>query len=588
MAEQFFGIDLGTTNSAISIYTGGGKSQIIPLLQDDGKTLANTLPSCVLWLGGDKWVIGAKALEQRYLPNACYSIKSLIGTDYVHKFKYDGEECQKTPIEISAMILKSLCQRAAYLYPNIRDVTITVPAEFGNKERHDTLEAGKLAGLNVVDIINEPTSAALCYDTHNSKEVLVYDLGGGTFDITALRITSNTNSGDLDLDFKELGICLDDVSGDSTQSYEVVVSGGDRRLGGDNLDSLVLGYVLKDFNQLITDKQLTPLAQIANANIFEKLKYEISKLKLQFCSENPINYAEIDLGIPEYTEHNLKLAIYKKNFIDATEVIYNKTRNSIRQLLTDPKVTASNISEIILVGGSTKNIHLRELIARDFPDLKIQTAINPDESVALGASIKTAIVSGAASTKITDVAPYSIGIEVMSDDENSYNKRIAHLIRKNTRIPYQCLRTYYLDKGQNDLEIKFYIGESIYPHNCTLVATHKIDVNNLKEGILTAKVLINSQGLLTVTIESDGNSFDIELDNILKKEKKTIDVNNMSSKQRNFYRIYNNLLARNEELPEDINDAFNSYFINESDSEAETKINDWWKDSKTSFFKPKG
>lgn len=567
MSEKMFGIDLGTTNSAISVHLTKNNSEIISLKEDDGRTY-NTMPSCVLWLGGDNWVVGREAYEQRYAPNAAYSIKSKIGKDYVHTFRYKGESIQKTPVEISAMILKAICKKASYLYPDIKKVTITVPAEFGDKERKDTRDAGIMAGLEVVDIINEPTSAALRYDVDSTKEMLVYDLGGGTFDLTHLRVTAPKDQKTDNLDFTELGISLSQEveEKDLNPQYDVIASGGNRSLGGDDLDKEVLDIAIAN-NLARFPENSEEYKALKNLSYeqYEQLKLRVSMAKINLCKGQA---GAVQLKMQSITGLDFQIIVSSDDFKIGTEKIFKRTKTCINKLIA--KNPNNLISEIVLIGGSTKNEFLREMIRESFPEYILKANMNPDESVALGASIKTAISLGLADIAVKDVAPYSFGIGVIekTDDGLLIDGKVEHLIKRDTPLPAISINSYELSSDEDDVELKFYTGESRYVENCNLVGVYDIP-KTCKDKTVTITATINSQGLLTIVAKSGEDEITIELNNI----KASNDAPKKPNKLRSNYvsRMRRQFTANGIEITQELEEDFKT-FLETGDEKAKERI----------------
>ena len=567
MSEKMFGIDLGTTNSAISVHLTKNSSEIISLKEDDGKTY-NTMPSCVLWLGGDNWVIGREAYKQRYAPNAAYSIKSKIGKDYVHTFRYKGESIQKTPVEISAMILKAICEKAAYLYPEIKKVTITVPAEFGDKERKETRDAGIMAGLEVIDIINEPTSAALRYDVEDTKEMLIYDLGGGTFDLTHLRVTAPKDQRTDNLNFAELGISLTQEVEEKNfnPQYDVIASGGNRSLGGDDLDKEVLDIAIAN-NLAKFPEGSDEHKALKNLTYeqYEQLKLKVSIAKLSLCKGQA---GAVQLKMKEITGVDFQMIVSSDDFKLGTEKIFKRTKTCINKLIA--KNPNNIISEIVLIGGSTKNEFLREMIKDTFPEYVLKANMNPDESVALGASIKTAIALGVADIAVKDVAPYSFGIGVIekTDDGMLIDGKVEHLIKRDTPLPAISINTYDLSSDEDDVELKFYTGESRFVENCNLVGTYEIPKTCKNESV-TITATINAQGLLTIIAKSGEDEITVELNNI----KTETPANKKPNKLRSnlVSRLRRQFLANGIYITDEIEKDF-SAFLETGDSGAKERL----------------
>ena len=241
MSDLSIGIDLGTTNSAVSIMIGD-KVRIPKIVKlSSGKT---TLPSCVMWLGEDNWVVGDLAYNQRHRSNSAYSMKKYMGSQHVERLSYQGEGYELTPVKFSSLILAKLKEEVESIYGKgiVNKVTITVPAYFDDSQRKDTKKAGELAGWEVVRIINEPTSASLAYtmgELSKSETAMVFDLGGGTFDVNMIRFVKD----DKKFDFPLLDLSIDDDREDRV-SVNILSTDGDTKLGGDNLDDYLTDLAL--------------------------------------------------------------------------------------------------------------------------------------------------------------------------------------------------------------------------------------------------------------------------------------------------------------------------------------------------------
>ncbi len=537
--DKLFGIDLGTTNSAISVYIGDTKSNICNI-EDNGK-MYTTLPSCVMWKGGDNWIVGREAYENRYLSNVCYSIKSHIGTDYIHTFEYGNKTIKKTPTEISAIILKALCDKAAeFGYVDIKKVTITVPAEFSSKEREETRKAGEMAGLEVLNIINEPTAAALKYNITSidkSKEVLIYDLGGGTFDLTHIKITPPIDLEGMNLNFGILGVDLskDIMESTSSPKFEVIASGGNRKLGGDDIDEAILKYALEDYQKLIFGDKNKKLK--LTKKCFEQLKLVAANAKISL-SEHLGGKLEMKINhmMPEY---DIPFTIEFEHVKKGTEDIYKKTKTCIRKLLA--RTTSNDISEIILIGGSTKNRYLQELLNNDYGfKYEIKDTMEPDLSVSLGAAIKTAISMGSSNINISDVAPYTISLGVSNKDEETGKLiagRVDQIIRKNTRLPATVAKSYNLTSKDSDIPLVFYTGESNRADMCVKIAEYML-VKKDTSMDFDLLATIDTNGVLSLKIKSGKDELQINLDGTLK----SMDSTNLFSEKTTL--VENKLVKR--------------------------------------------
>jgi len=384
------GIDLGTTNSAVAVMEGG-EAVIIP--NPEGN---RTTPSVVAFKNGERQV-GEVAKRQAITnPNTIQSIKRHMGTDY--KVEIDGKEY--TPQEISAIILQHLKSYAEdYTGETVDKAVITVPAYFNDSERQATKDAGKIAGLEVERIINEPTAAALAYGIDKSEQdqtVLVYDLGGGTFDVSILDI------------------------GDGT--FEVVSTSGDNRLGGDDFDQVIIDHMVQEFKKengidLSQDKMATQRLKDAA----EKAKKELSgvaqtQISLPFITAG-------DAG-PLHLEMNLTRA----KFDELSNDLVERTMAPVRRALSDAEMSKNDIHKILLVGGSTRIPAVQESIKKELGQ-DPSKGVNPDEVVALGAAIQGGVLEGdVKDVLLLDVTPLSLGIETMGGVTTK-------LIERNTTIP---------------------------------------------------------------------------------------------------------------------------------------------------------
>ena len=384
------GIDLGTTNSCVAVYEGG-----------EAKVIANpegerTTPSVVAFKNGDIIVGGAAKRQMVVNPDTIRSIKRLMGTD--KKVKANGKEY--TPEEVSAMILGDLKKTAeAYLGETVDKAVITVPAYFNDSQRQATKNAGKIAGLEVERIINEPTAAALAYGLdkqENTQTVLVYDLGGGTFDVSILEL------------------------GDGV--FEVKSTSGNNHLGGDDYDERIVDYLVDEIKKehdvdLSDDKMAMQRLQDAA----EKAKKDLSgmtttQISLPFLAQGPDGVI------------NFETSLTRAKFEDLTNDLTESTLEPVRKALKDAKLKASDIDKVLLVGGSTRIPKVQELIKEELGK-EPSKGVNPDEVVAMGAAIQGGVLTGDVNDIVLlDVTPLSLGIETMGNV-------MTTLIERNTTIP---------------------------------------------------------------------------------------------------------------------------------------------------------
>ena len=392
--SKIIGIDLGTTNSCVSVMEGGESKVIV---NAEG---ARTTPSVVAFRNGE--IIVGEAARRQAATNldTVFSVKRYMGTDHKIAIKSTGKEY--TPQEISAMILQNLKATAeAYLGEKVTEAVITVPAYFNDAERQATKDAGKIAGLDVKRIINEPTAAALAYgiDKQSEKEqtILVYDLGGGTFDVSILQLADGT--------------------------YEVLSTAGNNRLGGDDFDNRIVKYLVEEF------RKTNAIDLSNNKSAMFRLKLEAEKAKKELSG-----ITTADISIPfitmdqDGTPVHFDMKLTRAKFEELIRDLIDSTTKSVRQALRDAKVTANDLDQVLLVGGSTRIPAVQELVRREL-NKEPNRSINPDEVVAMGAAIQGGVLSGnVKDVLLLDVTPLSLGIETLGGVSTV-------LIPRNTTIP---------------------------------------------------------------------------------------------------------------------------------------------------------
>ena len=388
--EIILGIDLGTTNSVVAVVES--KKPIV-LENEGGK---RTTPSFVSFKNNEI-IVGEVAKRQMETnPNTIASIKRLMGKNKTVK----ANNREYKPEEISAMILSHLKQYAEKkLGKKVSKAVITVPAYFNNAEREATKNAGKIAGLTVERIINEPTAAALAYGIdkkEKDEKILVYDLGGGTFDVSILDLSEGT--------------------------FEVLSTSGDNNLGGDDWDNRIVDWLLKSIN----DKHGVDVKSDKMA--MQRLKFAAEKAKIELSGQKTTTITLPFLAMKKDGPLNVELELTRVNFENMTSDLVEKTRKPIEDALSEAKLSASDINEVLLVGGSTRTPAIQHLVETTLGK-KANHSINPDEVVALGAAIQGGVLAGDIDdVLLLDVTPLTLGIETMGGVSTP-------LIKRNTTIP---------------------------------------------------------------------------------------------------------------------------------------------------------
>lgn len=440
MSKKIIGIDLGTTNSVVAV-TEGGSIKVIP--SKDG---SNTTPSIVAITKDDKTIVGNVAKRQAVTnaEDTFYSTKRFIGqkfSDIESKIKNYPFKIEKkangdvqfatskgkdlSPQEIGARVLSYLKECAeAYLGTKVEKAVVTVPAYFNDAERQATKDAGSIAGLEIVRIINEPTAAALAYGVDKKKNgtIAVFDFGGGTFDISILDIQDGL--------------------------IEVKSTNGDTQLGGDDVDEVIINYIIETF------KKETGIDLTSDKIALQRLKESAEKTKIELSStlEAEINlpYITADASGPKH----LTMKISRAKLESLCSDIFKKLLEPCKIAIEDAKVSKSQIDEVILVGGSTRIPKVQEIV-KDFFGKEPNKSVNPDEVVAVGAAIQGGILSGDTTHNVLllDVTPLSLGIEVEGGI-------FAKIIEKNTTIPTKKSQVFSTaENNQPAVDIKVYQGE---------------------------------------------------------------------------------------------------------------------------------
>ena len=462
--SKTIGIDLGTTNSCVAVIEGG-KPVVIP--NSEG---ARTTPSVVAFTKNGERLVGQSAKRQAITnpERTISSIKREMGSDY--KVTIDGKNY--TPQEISAMILQKLKADAeAYLGETVSSAVITVPAYFTDSQRQATKDAGKIAGLDVKRIINEPTASALAYGTDKGgdQKIMVYDLGGGTFDVSIIEM------------------------GDGVQ--EVLATAGNNRLGGDDFDKRVIDWMVSEFKKengidLSSDKMaLQRLKEAA-----EKAKIELSS---QTSTQINLPFITADANGPKH----LDMTLSRAKFEELTSDLIAKTENPVKQALSDAGLSFNDISKVLMVGGSSRMPCAQEIVKK-LSGKEPFKGINPDECVAIGAALQAGVLGGEVQgLLLLDVTPLSLGVETLGGV-------MTKIIDRNTTIPTKKSQVFSTAAdGQTSVEINVLQGEREFARDNKQLGIFKLDgIAPAPRGIPQIEVSfdIDANGIVNVSAKDLG------------------------------------------------------------------------------------
>ncbi|MCM2591834.1 molecular chaperone DnaK [Rossellomorea marisflavi] len=542
--SKIIGIDLGTTNSCVSVLEGG-----------EPKVIANaegnrTTPSVVAFKNGEKQV-GEVAKRQAITnPNTIISVKRHMGT--AHKVEAEGKDY--TPQEISAMILQHLKSYAEdYLGETVDKAVITVPAYFNDAERQATKDAGKIAGLEVERIINEPTAAALAYGLDKMDEdqtILVYDLGGGTFDVSILEL------------------------GDGV--FEVRSTAGDNRLGGDDFDQVIIDYLVAEFkkeNGIDLSKDKMALQRLKDAA--EKAKKDLSGV-----TSTQISLPFITAG--EAGPLHLEVTLSRAKFEEISSDLVERTMGPTRQAMKDAGLSASEIDKIILVGGSTRIPAVQEAIRKE-TGKEPSKGVNPDEVVAMGAAIQGGVLTGdVKDVVLLDVTPLSLGIETMGGVSTK-------LIDRNTTIPTSKSQVFSTAAdNQTAVDIHVLQGERpMAADNKTLGRFQLADIPPAPRGVpqIEVKFDIDKNGIVNVsakdlgtgkeqniTIKSSTGLSDDEVERMVKEAEENADADKKRKEEVELRNEADQLVFQTEKTLKDLEGKVDEEEVKKAeDAKAELK-----------------
>jgi molecular chaperone DnaK len=522
--SKIIGIDLGTTNSCVAVMEGG-EPKVIP--NPEGN---RTTPSVVAFKNGERQV-GEVAKRQAITnPNTIISIKRHMGTN--HKVEAEGKEY--TPQEISAIILQHLKAYAEeYLGEPVTKAVITVPAYFNDAERQATKDAGRIAGLEVERIINEPTAAALAYGLDKQdqeQKILVYDLGGGTFDVSILELAEGT--------------------------FEVIATAGDNRLGGDDFDQVIIDYLVAEFkkeNSIDLSQDKMALQRLKDAA--EKAKKDLSGV-----TSTQVSLPFISAGAAGPL--HLEVTLTRAKFEEISAPLVERTLEPTRRALRDAGLSPSELDKVILVGGSTRIPAVQEAIKRE-TGKEPYKGVNPDEVVALGAAIQGGVLAGdVKGVLLLDVTPLSLGIETMGGV-------FTKLIERNTTIPTSKSQVFSTAAdSQTAVDIHVLQGERpMSSDNKTLGRFQLADIPPAPRGIPQIEVTfdIDANGIVNVrakdlgtnkeqaiTIQSSSGLSDEEIDRMVREAEANADADQKRKEEVELRNEADQLVFQTEKVLKDL------------------------------------